>query len=265
MQHRDPVTELRPVRPLKLSGLSIVLPCFDEQDNVATAVREATAAAELVADAHEVIVVDDGSSDGTLDAALAEAVLDPRVQVVVHEHNRGYGAALRSGMGAARYEWVFLTDADLQFDLRDLRLFVPLTASHDLLMGFRMRRRDPWHRRVNARAWNWLVRQTLHVPVGDVDCAFKLIRRDVVERLTLTSDGATISPELVAKADHAGARICELGVHHRPRVAGRQSGANPRVVARAMRELRELHGELARTPAPAPAPVAAPQTRPVRT
>jgi hypothetical protein len=109
------------------------------------------------------------------------------------------------------------------------------------------------------------VRQTLHVPVGDVDCAFKLIRRDVLERLTLTSDGATISPELVAKADHAGARICELGVHHRPRVAGRQSGANPRVVARAMRELRELHGELARTPAPAPAPVAAPQTRPVRT
>jgi glycosyltransferase involved in cell wall biosynthesis len=264
MQRQDSVPDLRRLGGSRLSGLSIVLPCFDEQDNVATAVREATAAAELVADAHEVIVVDDGSSDRTLDAALAEAVLDPRVQVVVHEHNRGYGAALRSGMGAARYEWVFLTDADLQFDLRDLRLFVPLTASHDLVMGFRMRRRDPWPRRLNARAWNWLVRRTLDVPVGDVDCAFKLIRRDLLEQLTLVSDGATISPELVAKADHAGARICELGVHHRPRVAGRQSGADPRVVVRAMRELRELHGELERTPAPAPAPVAA-RRRPVRT
>jgi glycosyltransferase involved in cell wall biosynthesis len=265
MQHPDRVPELRRLRPARLSGLSIVLPCFNEQDNVATAVREATAAAELVADVHEVIVIDDGSSDGTLDAALGEAVLDPRVQVVVHESNRGYGAALRSGIGAARYEWVFLTDADLQFDLRDLRLFLPLSESHDLLMGFRMQRQDPWHRRVNAHAWNWLVRQTLRVPVGDVDCAFKLIRRDVLEHVTLGSDGATISPELIAKADHAGARICELGVHHRPRVAGRQSGADLRVVARAMRELRELHGELARTPAPAPAPVATPQTRPVRT
>jgi glycosyltransferase involved in cell wall biosynthesis len=249
---------------MQLTSLSIVLPCFDEEENVAGAIWEATEAAKLVAQAHEIIVVDDGSTDGTLDAALEQAGCDPRVRVVVHEHNRGYGAALWSGIALAHMDWVFLTDGDLQFDLTDLRLFLPLAPEHDLLKGYRLDRQDPIHRRIKAAAWNWLVRRVLGVRVGDVDCAFKLVRSELLEQIELTSEGAMVSPELILKAQRLGARIAELGVHHRPRRAGRSSGANPRVIARAFREMRAVHTAIDLAPAPVPVRAAAVHSRVLR-
>jgi glycosyltransferase involved in cell wall biosynthesis len=224
-----------------LDGVSIVLPCLDEEANVADAVRGATRAAERVALEHEVIVVDDGSTDETAAIVAGLAARDQRVRLLIHAHNRGYGDALRTGFDAACMPWVFLTDADMQFDLAELEGFVPLAEEADLVIGWRIMRRDPLNRRINAAAWNWLVRRMFKLPFRDVDCAFKLIRRDVLTSLELTSGGATISTELLLKALVAGARVREIGVHHRPRVAGEQSGARPRVVARAFRELASLH------------------------
>jgi glycosyltransferase involved in cell wall biosynthesis len=228
----------------RLPGLTVVLPCFNEADNVAQAIHEATWAAVSNADEYQIIVVDDGSTDGTAQIAAEVARSVPHVRVVQHDQNRGYGAALVSGLRAARMPWVLLTDSDLQFDLEQLADFVPLTPEADLVVGWRIARRDPLHRRVNAAAWNWLVRHTLDLRVRDVDCAFKLIRREAVEGLPLTSSGAMISTELLVRARADGARIRELGVEHRPRPAGEPSGANPRVVLRAFRELRQLRQEL---------------------
>jgi glycosyltransferase involved in cell wall biosynthesis len=228
----------------RLRGLSIVLPCHDEAANIERAVDEATAAGELVADAHEVIVVDDGSSDDTRDLAEGLADVDPRVRVLVHETNRGYGAAVRTGFAAARLEWVFLTDADLQFDLRELTRFAPVAPSCDIVTGYRVHRADPPHRLLNAAAWNMLVRRTFDLGLRDVDCAFKLMRRELVQSLPLVAEGAMVSTELIARAREADARIVELGVGHRPRAAGRSSGASPRVVARAFRELRTVRADL---------------------
>jgi hypothetical protein len=228
----------------RLRGLSVILPCYDEAENIERAIDEATAAGELVADAHEVLVVDDGSADATRELALARAAADPRVRVLVHEENRGYGAAVRTGLAAARLEWVFLTDADLQFDLTELVRFVPLAPSSDIVAGYRAQRADPPHRVLNAAAWNLLVRHYFDVPLRDVDCAFKLMRRDVVQPLPLTAEGAMVSTEIVTRAVAAGARIAQLGVTHRPRPAGRPSGASPRVVLRAFRELRAVRAEL---------------------
>ena len=228
----------------RLAGVSIVLPCHDEAGNVARMVAEATAAARAVADAHEILIVDDGSRDATRAVALVEVARDPRVRLLVHEDNRGYGAALRTGFAAARLEWIFLTDADCQFDLMDLVAAVPLAMSYDLVCGHRVRRADPLHRRLNAHAWNRLVRGMFGLGVRDVDCAFKLMRRDVVQGLALEADGAVVSTELLVRARLAGARIGELGVTHRPRAAGRSSGGNPAVVLRAFRELRELRAQL---------------------
>jgi glycosyltransferase involved in cell wall biosynthesis len=228
----------------RLRGLSIVLPCHDEAENVERAVDEATAAGELVADAHEVIVVDDGSTDETRDLAQGLADVDPRVRVLAHETNRGYGAAVRTGFAAARLEWVFLTDADLQFDLRELTRFAPVAPSCDIVAGYRVHRADPPHRLLNAAAWNLLVRRAFDLRLRDVDCAFKLIRRELVQSLRLTADGAMVSTELIARAREADARIVELGVGHRPRAAGRPSGASPRVVMRAFRELRTVRADL---------------------
>jgi glycosyltransferase involved in cell wall biosynthesis len=237
-----PLSSAVPRRPVaaRLPGLSVVLPCLDEEDNVAGAVDEATVAAELVADAHEILVVDDGSHDRTRARAAALATADPRVRVLAHDRNRGYGAAMRTGLGAARLPWVLLTDADLQFDLTELRDFLTLVPEHDLLMGYRIVRMDAWHRRAVAAAWNAMVRRVFALPVRDVDCAFKLLRRSVLDGVRLTADGAMISPELVVSLNSRGARIVELGVHHRPRMAGQSSGASPRVVLRAFAELRRI-------------------------
>jgi glycosyltransferase involved in cell wall biosynthesis len=224
----------------RLPGLSIVLPCYDEEPNVAAAVAEAQRAADRFAREHEVIVVDDGSSDDTRRIAEALAAADPRVRVVVHEDNRGYGAAVRSGFTASRMPWVLLTDGDLQFDLEELSAMVPLAASHDLVAGFRIDRADPLHRRVAAHAWNRLVRRSFGVGVRDVDCAFKLMRGNALRALPLRSDGAMISTELVVRAQLAGWRVVEAGVHHRPRAAGDPTGGDPRVVLRAFRERRAL-------------------------
>jgi glycosyltransferase involved in cell wall biosynthesis len=229
-----------------LAGVSIVLPCYNEAPNVADAVRAATGAAEAHAADFEVIVIDDGSTDGTAQIAARLADADRRVRLVVHPSNRGYGGAVRSGLRAARMPWVLLTDADLQFDLRELEAFVPLAKDADLIAGWRIARQDPPHRRLNAAAWNWLMHKRFNVPVRDIDCAFKLVRRDLLEEIPLTSSGAMISTELLVRAVAAGAIVQEVGVHHLPRAAGEQSGASPRVVIKAFRELMRVHGELRR-------------------
>ena len=236
------------VVPSKLPGLSIVLPCLDEESNVAAMVSDACTAATRVAHEHEVIVVDDGSRDGTLPIARALAADDPAVRVIVHARNRGYGAAMRSGFQAARMPWVFLVDADRQFDLSQLDDFVPSAETHDVIAGRRVKRADPLVRRAAAHAWNALVRRLFGIPLHDVDCAFKLVRRDLLGSFDLTAHGAMASTELIVKLVRAGARIEERGVIHMRRTAGKQSGLSPPVVARALRELVVVRRALRTTP-----------------
>ncbi len=227
-----------------LPSLSIVLPCFNEEANVADAIRNAASAAALTSEDYEIIVVDDGSTDDTARIAGRFVETDVRVRLVVHARNRGYGDAVRSGIEAARMDWVLLTDADLQFDLRELEDFVPLTRTADVLWGYRILRRDSLARRAAAAAWNRLVRGLFHLPVRDVDCGFKLIRRDILDRVHLKTSGAMISTELAVRCRAEGARFAEVGVHHRSRVAGEETGGNPRVVLRAFRELATMHTAL---------------------
>jgi glycosyltransferase involved in cell wall biosynthesis len=227
--------------------VSIVLPALNEEGNIVEAVTRATAAASRLCTDHEIIVVDDGSTDRT--AALVEemAAADPRIRLIRHAHNRGYGDALKSGFTAARLELVFFTDADNQFNLEELEAFLPWSDRVDVVAGFRINRQDRFVRRVSAKAWNAAVRVLFYVPVRDIDCAFKLFHRRVFADLDLESIGAMVNTELMVKLGRSGVGVVELGVTHYPRTSGQARGADPRVIFRAFVELARMRSRLRRT------------------
>ncbi len=215
----------------------MVLPAWNEQATVGGVVRAALDQLDRRGIPGEVIVVDDGSTDATRPRLAALAALDPRVRVIDHGVNRGYGRALRTGISACRFDHVLLTDADGQFDLGDLSRLEPWLAGFDLVLGYRAARADRLHRRVNARLWNTAVAGLFDTGVRDVDCAFKLVARAVFTRVALASDTAFISTELVLGARAAGFRVHEVPVSHFPRTSGRATGARPDVILRAAWEL----------------------------
>ena len=224
--------------------VSIVLPAYDEAPNIERAVAEATAAADRLFDDHEILVVDDGSQDTTRAIVKELASADARVRLEAHGRNRGYGEALRTGFLASRYEYVFFTDADLQFDMNELERFLPYLGTVDVVAGYRVNRQDPPARRAMASAWNLLVRVLFYVPVRDIDCAFKMFDRRRLRDVDIESVGAMVNTELMVKLGRRGASVVEVGVHHRPRLAGQARGADPRVILKAFLELRRMRRRL---------------------
>lgn len=233
-------------------SLSVVFPAWNEVDNIDESVAGAVRALSGLCRRWEVIVVDDGSGDGTADRVRAWTAREPRVRLVQHVRNQGYGAALRSGFRAATLDHVFFTDADLQFDLRELALLLPHTRHFDIVAGYRHARQDPWGRRANAWLWGRLVGAAFDVGVRDVNCAFKVFRREVLDRCIIRSHGAFVNTELLARARAQGYRVRQVPVSHFPRTLGEQSGADPRVVVKAFVELGLLYGELRGRTAPSP-------------
>lgn len=221
-----------------------MLPAHNEEANIELAISRARAAAERSCSTFEIIVVDDGSRDRTAEIVEAAVAKDPRLRIVRHEENLGYGEALRTGFGAARLDWLFFTDADNQFDLEEIESFLSWTDRADVVAGYRIDRQDPLVRRFFAKGWNVLVRVLFYVPVRDIDCAFKLFRRSAIEKVDLESIGAMVNTELMVKLARSGASVIEIGVTHLPRTAGRASGASPRVIMRAFRELKRMRSRL---------------------
>ncbi|MGH7141656.1 MAG: glycosyltransferase [Minisyncoccia bacterium] len=228
-------------------SLSIFLPAYDEAENVAAAIADARRAAEespYIGD-WEIILVDDGSKDKTRAIAIRAAQKDPCVRVVWHPKNRGYGAALKTGIRASRKDWVFFTDADRQFDFTELSHLLAFAPRYDAVIGYRAPRRDPFMRLLNAWGWNALNRLFFGLKIRDIDCAFKLLRRAVVLRAMPTSRGAMVSAELLIRLTRSDARIKEVPVSHLPRRAGSPTGAKPSVILRALHEMIALYtGEL---------------------
>ena len=225
-------------------NVSFVMPAFNEEDNIAAAIAHVCTAAAGLCDDYEVIVVDDGSLDQTLERARLAASANSRVRVISHERNRGYGAALRTGFDAATLDLVFFTDADNQFDVAELELLLPWINKASAVVGYRIHRRDPIGRRLAAGTWNLLVRLLLYVPARDIDCAFKLFHREVLADMTLESTGAMVHTELLVKIARSGGSVVEVGVTHRPRLAGDAGGAHPRVILRALFELARTYRRL---------------------
>ena len=231
------------------SSISAVLPAYNEQAIIERNVSHVDEVLRRLATDFEVIVTNDGSRDhtGVVLADLQRSEPDLHLLVVTHAHNRGYGAALASGFDAATKDLVFLTDGDKQFDVTELRDFLPaMDGQTDLVIGWRRNRADPLMRKLNALGWKFLVNLLFGYTARDVDCAFKLFRRGVWQSMTVHARGATFSAEFLIKARRLGFHVKELPVSHFPRTAGNPTGARPAVIVRAFVELFRLWRKLDR-------------------
>lgn len=224
----------------RVAGLTIFFPAYNEEAIIEETVRTASRVGAAVADDYEVVIVDDGSRDGTAAAVERVASSDPHVRLEKHDRNRGYGAALRTGFASARKDLVFFSDADGQFDLRELPALLSLLSEAPVVVGYRIKRNDPPHRLFIAKTYNLIVRMTFGLRVRDIDCAFKLFRRDALGKVSLESNGAFISSELLIKLRRAGVPIAERGVHHYPRTTGYSKGAGFAVILKTIGDIIRL-------------------------
>ena len=234
--------------PTRVRALSYFFPAHNEAENIEALVAEALETLPAIAERFEIIAVDDGSTDGT--GALADGLAAEHpdvVRAVHHPQNQGYGAAVRSGLAAARFPLICFTDGDRQFKVADLarltaRLDEPDTAGAvpDVVAGYRIQRADPAVRLAYAHIYRACLKLFFGLGVRDPDCACKLFRREALEGVHVESGGAFLSAELLIKIGQRGGIIVEEGVPHYPRTAGQASGADPRVVFRAVKDFWSL-------------------------
>lgn len=218
------------------TSLSVFFPAYHDQDNIAKVTEAAVQTLEGIGCAYEVIIVHDGSPDRTGEVADGLARRFPEVRVIHHERNLGYGAALKTGFTNAKNDYIFYTDGDNQFDVREMRKFVALIGFSDLVIGFRNRKQYSLYRKITSFTYNLVLQVLFDLPYRDVDCAFKLVPKSLIDRIDIESADAFIDAELLIKAQWLDYSLTEIGVTHRPREAG-VSGVNKGVILRTVKEV----------------------------
>jgi glycosyltransferase involved in cell wall biosynthesis len=229
----------------KTAGLTVFFPAYNDAGTIASLVIMAVQAARQLTSDFEVIVVNDGSGDATPRILAELALLYPEVRIVTHERNRGYGGALRSGFAAARKEIVFYTDGDAQYDPSEMGLlWNKLEPGVDLVNGYKISRSDPLHRVIVGRLYHHAVRLLFRLRVRDVDCDFRMMRREIFDRVALEKNSGVICLEMMKKIQDAGFRIAEVPVHHYHRAYGRSQFFNVRRVVRTGLDVLKLWWQL---------------------
>jgi glycosyltransferase involved in cell wall biosynthesis len=224
-----------------VGGVSAFFPCYNDEHSIATMVTDVRAALLGTVDDFEIIVVDDGSADRSLDVLTALQADVPELRVVRHESNRGYGGALLSGFAAATRPWVFYTDGDAQYDASEItRCIDAVSPAVDVVQGYKVGRGDPWYRKVIGRAYHHTVKVLFRLHVRDTDCDFRLIRKELLDRVELSSTSGVICVEMMRAFEQAGARFVEVGVSHHARPHGRSQFFRLPAIARSARQLLSL-------------------------
>lgn len=221
--------------------VSIFYPCYNDWGTMGSMVLLTLRTARELDLDFDVTIVDDGSGPHTVE--LLESLVEtfPEINVVWHAQNKGYGGALRSGFAAASRDWIFYTDGDAQYDVREMaRLMEHAGPEVDVVQGYKITRHDPLHRIVIGRLYHWLVKLSFGLKLRDVDCDFRLIRREVFDKVTLVSDSGVICAEMMTKIQRAGCRIVEVPVHHHERQHGKSQFFNFPRIFRVARQLTGL-------------------------
>lgn len=231
-----------------IKELSVFLPCYNEAENLPKTVKNVTENANRVAERWELLLVNDGSKDDTLALSESFAAKDKHIRVINHPVNRGYGASLKSGLYNAKYSWIVFIDADSQFDFAEIDSFIKIqeSTSADLVIGFYRKRQVAPMRKLNTFAWQVLVFLLFGLKIKDIDCGFKLISKNVIDKIPkLESErGAFISSEFLIKAKKHHFKIIEIPVHHYPRRQGVGTGANIDVIIKSFIDLFRLWKKL---------------------
>jgi glycosyltransferase involved in cell wall biosynthesis len=224
----------------QVRSISAVLPAYNEEDNIESAAKKMLEVLQsLPFEEREVIIVNDGSKDRTGAISDALAATHPEIRVIHHPTNWGYANALKSGFTSARYDVIFYTDSDNQFDVRELKNFIAPIEDYDLVCGFRIYRYDPFTRLFLSWGFNLLVRIIFRIRVRDIDCAFKLFRREIFDKVKIESEKFFVDAEILAKARYHKFSMTELGVRHYPRTAGR-STVRPSHIFYTLKELANI-------------------------
>ena len=239
--------------PKKILELSLFFPTYKEEDNIGRVVQDAKKILQKVAVKWEIIVVNDGSSDRTKEVAEKLAKDDKqslslrggRIKLVNHPKNRGYGGALKTGFKSAKYEWVAFTDSDGQFDFSEIGKFIAKKDEADLILGYRLKRADSFLRKVYTFGWSLLARILFGLKAKDYSCGFKMIKKQVFDSVQpLVGEEKVTQIEFLVKAKKKDYRFAEVGVHHYPRLAGKQTGAKLNVVFKSILDLFKLWAKL---------------------
>lgn len=225
-------------RNAAVTSVSAFFPCYNDEHSISGMVRDVRAALDGAVDDFEIIVIDDGSTDRSLDAVRSLAIEVPELRIIEHAVNRGYGGALQSGFAAATKQWIFYTDGDAQYDASEIVRCLDLASDDvDIVQGFKVGRGDVWYRRVIGRLYHHTVKVLFGLPVRDTDCDFRLIRASTMEPIELTSTSGVICVELMHALTRADARFVEVGVSHRWRPHGHSQFFRLPRIARSAQQL----------------------------
>ncbi len=225
--------------------LSVFFPAYYDEKNIGKVVDKAVAVLEeLGLKDYEVTIIEDGSPDNTAEVADKLALKYPKVKVVHHEKNKGYGATLWEGFSSARFEYVFYTDGDNQFDLEELKKFVALLPFSDMVVGYRKKKQYSPYRKLTSFVYNYLLRFVFDIDYIDIDCAFKIIKTDLFRKIKVNTKDAFIDAEIMIRAGLLGYSFTELGVKHLPRIDGVSTAARPSIIFRTIKEIIDLRKEL---------------------
>jgi glycosyltransferase involved in cell wall biosynthesis len=227
--------------------LSVFFPAYHDEKNIDKVVHKAVEVLEdLKLKDYEITIIEDGSPDKTGEVADSLSAQYPKVKVVHHEKNQGYGATLWEGFTTARFEYVFYTDGDNQFDLDELKKFVALIPFSDMVIGYRKKKQYSTYRKLTSFVYNFILRLAFDTDYIDIDCAFKVIKTELFRKINVKTKDAFIDAEIMIRARLLGYTFTEVGVRHLPRVDGVSTAARPSIIFRTIREIISFRKEIKR-------------------
>lgn len=232
-----------------VTSVSAFFPCYNDALSIGKMVRDVQGALKTRVDDFEVIVVNDGSADDSLEVLKRLATEIPELRIVHHETNKGYGGALQSGFAASTKQWVFYTDGDAQYDASEVTVCIDaVTPTTDVVQGWKIGRGDSWYRKVIGRTYHHTVKRLFSLHVRDTDCDFRLINRTILDKVQLTATSGVICVEMMHSFEKVGARFVEVPVHHYFRPHGKSQFFRLPAIARSARQLGQLWVRLVRKP-----------------